>query len=299
MRGCDGLPLNKHWKDGPRTLHGLCMRSLQSAVAPNFTHMLDEQARHIVFVVSGALRLGATTVEALEKGEAQWEQTILGLGKLRQDFLCECTPSYYNDEGKISDRTLKTGQHGLGSPASIQLLAEYKEEGSLAGLELDGQPAEPLPADELPSTATSTTDSIVPAVSPSTTTAVPVTKSDAWLLAKRITPRKSSGAPHGPEGVQLVMYGFIYRLPPTILLVLDVREYMIRNQFGSQLRQHSSTRPGEMQLTWMPCGAHSLPISRVSCKPPDFAAAYAETCLFGRWAAINAKFTIFPAQSNA
>ncbi|KAL2834382.1 hypothetical protein BDW59DRAFT_178793 [Aspergillus cavernicola] len=144
MRGRDGISLNEHWADGPRTLHGLYTRNFpnhfimsitQSAVAPNFTHMLNEQAKHIAFVVCESLKRGAATIEPCEEAEEQWVQTIIRLGKLREDFLRECTPSYYNDEGKISEKTLKTGRYGLGSPAFIQLLREWREEGFLAGLE--------------------------------------------------------------------------------------------------------------------------------------------------------------------
>ena len=41
---------------------------------------------------------------------------------------------------------------------------------------------------------------------PSTTILVPVTKSDAGLLRKMATPRRSVGMPHLPAGVLLVMY---------------------------------------------------------------------------------------------
>ncbi|BCS26830.1 flavin-containing monooxygenase [Aspergillus puulaauensis] len=175
MRGRNGVALDEHWKDGPRTLHGLYTRNFpnhfimsitQSAVAPNFTHMLNEQAKHIAFVVSESLKKGATTIEPSAEAEEEWVQTIIRLGKLREDFLRECTPSYYNDEGIISEKTLKTGRYGLGSPAFIQLLDDWRKAGSLSGLELDGQPVRH--SDEsiskAPSAAFITTDSIVPAV---------------------------------------------------------------------------------------------------------------------------------------
>ena len=150
MRGRDGISLNDYWKDGPRTLHGLhthrfpnhfIMSITQSAVALNFTNMLNEQAKHIAFIVSEAQKRGATTIEASGAAEEDWVQTIIKLGKLREDFLRECTPSYYNDEGNISEKTLKTGRYGLGSPAFIQLLKGWREDGGMLGLELDGKPA--------------------------------------------------------------------------------------------------------------------------------------------------------------
>ncbi|RFU26293.1 hypothetical protein B7463_g10054, partial [Scytalidium lignicola] len=149
--GRNGIALHEHWADGPRTYHGLYTRNFpnhfimsitQTAVAPNFFHMLNEQAKQIAYVVAEAVRRGANTVETSEEAEQKWVDTIIELGKLREDYLKECTPSYYNDEGKISVKTLKTGRYGLGSVAFIKLLEDWRKAGNLAGLELDGKPIE-------------------------------------------------------------------------------------------------------------------------------------------------------------
>ncbi|KAL2844106.1 hypothetical protein BJY01DRAFT_235446 [Aspergillus pseudoustus] len=149
IRGRNGIGLEDYWKDGPRTLHGFYTRNLpnhfimsitQSALAPNFQHLLNEQAKHIAFVVAEAKKQGATTVEASQAAEDEWVKTIIRLGKLKEDFLRECTPSYYNDEGQISEKTLKTGRYGLGAPHFFNLLANWRAKGTMAGLELDGKP---------------------------------------------------------------------------------------------------------------------------------------------------------------
>ncbi|KAH0830953.1 hypothetical protein AYO21_06483 [Fonsecaea monophora] len=153
MRGRNGITLGEHWKNGPETFHGIYTRGfpnhfimsiMQTAVAPNFTHMLNEQATHIAFVVAEALRRGAKTIETSAQAEQDWVRTIIELGRLREDFLRECTPSYYNDEGQITEKTLKTSRYGLGSPHFIRLLDAWRKDGRLAGLELDGEPAKDL-----------------------------------------------------------------------------------------------------------------------------------------------------------
>ncbi|RFU28566.1 hypothetical protein B7463_g7784, partial [Scytalidium lignicola] len=154
MRGRDGVALHERWKNGPETFHGIFTRGFpnhfimsitQTAVAPNFTHMLNEQAKHVAFVVAEAKRRGATTIEASEQAQDDWVRTIIDLGHLREDFLRECTPSYYNDEGQLTEKTLKTSRYGLGSPAFIKLLDDWRKANTLAGLELDGKPAKYLP----------------------------------------------------------------------------------------------------------------------------------------------------------
>jgi len=55
----------------------------------------------------------------------------------RQKFLEECTPGYYNNEGKPSAAAVRNGPYGAGSIAFIELLEKWRAEGSLQGLELN------------------------------------------------------------------------------------------------------------------------------------------------------------------
>jgi cyclohexanone monooxygenase len=55
----------------------------------------------------------------------------------RQKFLEECTPGYYNNEGKPFAAVVRNGPYGAGSIAFIELLEKWRAEGSLRGLELN------------------------------------------------------------------------------------------------------------------------------------------------------------------
>jgi cation diffusion facilitator CzcD-associated flavoprotein CzcO len=155
IRGRGGVALHDHWKDGPRTLHGLHSRGFpncyviqisQSALTPNFTHMLNENAKHIVYIVTQAKARNAKTIEVSEDAEEKWVNTIMELGRLREDFLKECTPGYYNDEGKLSEKALRSTRYGLGAPAFIKLLADWRNgEELLPGIEFDGKAVAKLP----------------------------------------------------------------------------------------------------------------------------------------------------------
>ncbi|MFF5075949.1 flavin-containing monooxygenase [Actinoplanes sp. NPDC000266] len=107
--GRGGLPLLGHWRNGPRTLHGFAshgfpnlfhMGSLQNAAAVNFTHVLQEQATHIGELVAEASRRGAHRVEPTAEAEEAWVATIRETAPNNFDFQSECTPGYYNGEGK-------------------------------------------------------------------------------------------------------------------------------------------------------------------------------------------------------
>ncbi|SNY38613.1 flavin-containing monooxygenase [Paractinoplanes atraurantiacus] len=107
--GRGGLPLLGHWRNGPRTLHGFAshgfpnlfhMGSLQNAAAVNFTHVLQEQATHIAEMVAEASRRDAHRIEPTAEAEQAWVAMIRETAPNNFDFQSECTPGYYNGEGK-------------------------------------------------------------------------------------------------------------------------------------------------------------------------------------------------------
>jgi cyclohexanone monooxygenase len=99
--------------------------------------MLDEQSKHLAYVLAHAQRNDITLVEASQEAEDSWVQTIIDMAQYNVKFLEACTPGYYNNEGRPADRTVRNGSYGAGSPAFIRLLEQWREAGDLAGLELD------------------------------------------------------------------------------------------------------------------------------------------------------------------
>jgi cyclohexanone monooxygenase len=143
--GRDGLTLTEKWADGLRTLHGMhshgfpncfIMGPQQAGFTVNYPHLLDEQSRHVAYIVSQATLRGVATLEASEAAEAEWVETILRLSGRGREFLESCTPGYYNNEGRLSDRAAQNGFFGGGSVEFFRLLREWRERGDLAGLDL-------------------------------------------------------------------------------------------------------------------------------------------------------------------
>ena len=66
-----------------------------------------------------------------------WIATIEQLALLRENFLKECTPGYYNNEGKPEVMAKRNSSYGAGPVAFAKVLADWREEGSLKGLELN------------------------------------------------------------------------------------------------------------------------------------------------------------------
>jgi cyclohexanone monooxygenase len=149
VNGRDALSLFDHWADGLKTLHGFTTRGFpnwfyigvsQNAFSVNMTSMFDDQARHIAYLVAETRRRGATTIEPTEEGVADWIGVIDGFRVGGMTFLETCTPGYYNNEGHTKAGSSFFGAYTAGTNAFAALLEEYREEGSLAGMQLGGEP---------------------------------------------------------------------------------------------------------------------------------------------------------------
>jgi cyclohexanone monooxygenase len=149
--GRDGLTITEKWKEGAQTLHGWATRGfpncfivqvVQAALTPNFMHVTSEQARHFAYVIAEAQKRGVRTLEPTEEAEKEWTNIIVEATKLRADFFKECTPGYYNNEGKPSMSAARNATYGHGSPAFLKILKDWRADGQLAGLDLKYMPKE-------------------------------------------------------------------------------------------------------------------------------------------------------------
>jgi cyclohexanone monooxygenase len=144
--GRGGLRLSEKWKDRMSTFQGFYTRGfpncffmlgLQSGLTPNIPHAINEQAKHLAFVVSHALRSGHTQIETSEAAERDWVAMIPAGQNRNAEFSESCTPGYYNNEGKPGDGDgWFGGFYPEGSEALFQLFRDWRATGKLEGLEL-------------------------------------------------------------------------------------------------------------------------------------------------------------------
>jgi len=102
IHGRGGLTLTQKWAGGAQTLHGLLTRdfpncfivsTMQSGLAPNFPHMLSEQANHIAYIVRRCLAGRLDSVEPTEEGEAEWTAAIMKAGVFRKAYQEDARPA--------------------------------------------------------------------------------------------------------------------------------------------------------------------------------------------------------------
>ena len=143
--GRNGQSLKDKWADGIATLHGMqtsgfpncfIISQAQSGFTVSFPHAMNEQAKHIAYIIQQVAQSNAKVVEVTEEAEQEWVKEIIKMSRLSESFQAECTPGYYNNEGKPNPKSVQNGSYGAGPVKFFNVIEGWREEGTLAGLEL-------------------------------------------------------------------------------------------------------------------------------------------------------------------
>lgn len=148
--GRGGHTITEKWKGGASTLHGWTSRGfpnclfvsiVQAALTPNFIHITGEQANHFAYVIKTCKERNIRTIEPTQAAEEEWVETILKMGALRREFSKECTPGYYNNEGKPSPVAARNASYGGGALGFIEILEKWRADDKFEGLDVIAAPA--------------------------------------------------------------------------------------------------------------------------------------------------------------
>ena len=144
LHGKDGKTLSDWWSTGVRSFHGMhvngfpncfLMNGAQAGFTANYPHMLNEQAKHLAYIIRKGVDQDLRTVEATPEAEVQWIEQCIEKARMAGDFLENCTPGYYNNEGKTGEISAQNGFYGGGSLEFIKILEDWRKADSLQGLE--------------------------------------------------------------------------------------------------------------------------------------------------------------------
>ena len=153
--GRGGESLDKHWRAGVRTLHGLTTDEFpncfflggnqQSAAAVNAVHLLDEQAEHVAYIYRTMRERAISRVEPSVEAVDAYVQLIRSspTNDALVDFYLDCTPGYYNLEGRArhGEEIFFGGRYGDGPMPFFKMLEEWRADGSMPGFVTDADPA--------------------------------------------------------------------------------------------------------------------------------------------------------------
>ena len=103
-------------------------------------HALNEQAKHVAHILQAARDRGTPTVEPTAQAEEDYVQEIAKSANVGARFYAECTPGYYNSEGKRGTAAASFRYAQRGRNKVFKLLKDWRDEGSLEGLDLRTAP---------------------------------------------------------------------------------------------------------------------------------------------------------------
>ena len=144
--GRDGVTLSERWSDGMESLHGIHVHGFPNLfvvgmsqganLISNITHNLVEAATTIAAVVAHAIEVDADQVEVTQEAEAAW---VAPLESSTSPILGnpDCTPGYYNNEGRALGRRERLNASGYpaGPVAYFGYIDAWRTSGAFAGLE--------------------------------------------------------------------------------------------------------------------------------------------------------------------
>ena len=145
IHGVDGMTVSEKWGNGLATFHGMHSKGFpncfffgpaQSGFTATYTYSLDEQSIHLAHILEEAKKRGTTRIEASKQAEEDWIKTIIEKARLTASFQENCTPGYYNNEGKIN-QTPQNNTYGGGPIEFFSLMKKWRSKGKLEGLELN------------------------------------------------------------------------------------------------------------------------------------------------------------------
>jgi cyclohexanone monooxygenase len=134
MRGVGGITLSDYWRDGRKSLHGMFVHNFpnmgvisglkQAGITWSITFMNRRQAEHYAKVVKRSLDENVS-FDVTEEAERAWLE-VLDEKRMKDDtYLRECTPGYYNNEGKDQRDSIWLSNYGGGPFEYMQVLRDW------------------------------------------------------------------------------------------------------------------------------------------------------------------------------
>jgi len=157
VTGRGGLNLSQKLLGTGDTLHGIASRDFpnlfwpgpsQAGVTASQVLVLDTLSRHVASIISTAekQKSGRVTIEPTTEAETQWGFRVASMSAAGSAMI-GCTPGYLNAEGMMDMVTqlppeeqlkmAKKGIWGRGFHDYARVLEEWRNEGSLQGLEIN------------------------------------------------------------------------------------------------------------------------------------------------------------------
>jgi cation diffusion facilitator CzcD-associated flavoprotein CzcO len=145
IAGAGGQRLSQAWGDGMRTLHGLQVHGFPNAFVVQFAqganfiinvpHNWADAGDTIAAVLRHARDSGARIVEPTAEAQAKWVELLMTGPGMMAGAAPDCTPGYYNNEGKGFDSRQSSGVgYPAGAVAFFRYIDGWRKSGRFEGL---------------------------------------------------------------------------------------------------------------------------------------------------------------------
>jgi cyclohexanone monooxygenase len=144
ITGREGVKLSDVWADGMVTKHGVHVHGFPNMfivqvaqganLISNVPHNFTEAGLTIAMIIRHALDVGHGEVEVTKEAQDEWMELLYSAPRFGTIGSLECTPGYYNNEGKGGGIDWFLGYPG-GAMAYFQYLDQWRNQGDFTGLE--------------------------------------------------------------------------------------------------------------------------------------------------------------------
>ena len=134
MKGVGGITLSEYWSPRRKTLHGMLSHNFpnmgiisglkHAGITWSITFMNRRQAEHFAALVKHCLDR-SVNFEATEQAEQDWLAVLAEKAQEDITFLRECTPGYYNNEGKDQRDSIWLSNYGGGPFEYMDVLRDW------------------------------------------------------------------------------------------------------------------------------------------------------------------------------
>ena len=134
MHGVGGISLSHYWAGGRKSLHGILVHNFpnmgiisglkQAGITWSITFMNRRQSEHYAALVKRCLDAG-TSFDVMPEAEQAWLDVLADKAMKDDTFLRECTPGYYNNEGKDQRNSIWLSNYGGGPFEYMDVLRDW------------------------------------------------------------------------------------------------------------------------------------------------------------------------------
>jgi cation diffusion facilitator CzcD-associated flavoprotein CzcO len=143
--GKGGESIYDHWRDGPKTLHGVMTHGfpnqyyvgyIQGGANGTVTEQFGRQGAHAAYIIAECLKRGVKECEPSQDAQDAYVKTYYEIRPDISALQARCPPGYFNNEGEGTNPWGLFPGWGYGWDHFEAMLADWRDKGDMEGMVL-------------------------------------------------------------------------------------------------------------------------------------------------------------------